>query len=77
MADVIRFTRARVFPKVWPPTISGGLLVVHRHPAERLANIAGCQQRIRIALRAFGIHVDQAHRGGAERIVNSFSRLCE
>ena len=43
----------------------GGLLVVHRHPAERLADVDGGGQRIRLAFRAFGIHVDQAHRGGA------------
>ncbi len=42
-----------------------GLLVVHRHPAERLADVDGGSQRIRLAFGAFGIHVDQAHRGGA------------
>ena len=42
-----------------------GLLVVHRHPAERLADVDGGGQRIRLAFRAFGIDVDQAHGGGA------------
>ena len=46
----------------------GGLLVVHRHPAERLADVDGRGQRIRLAFRAFGIDVDQAHRGGAVRL---------
>ncbi len=39
------------------------LLVVHRHPAERLADVDRGRQRIRLAFGAFGIDVDQAHRG--------------
>jgi len=39
----------------------GGLLVVHGHPAERLANVVGRGKRIRLTFRAFRIHVDQAH----------------
>ncbi|SLE21822.1 Uncharacterised protein [Mycobacteroides abscessus subsp. massiliense] len=39
----------------------GSLLVVHRHPAECLADIDRGRQRIRITVRAFGIDVDQPH----------------
>ena len=44
------------------------LLVVHRHPGERLANVAGGSQRIRVAVRPFRVHVDEAHLHRAERI---------
>ena len=43
----------------------GGLLVVHRHPAERLADVVGGGERIRLAFGPFGIDVDQAHGGRA------------
>src|SRR6185437_335584 len=43
----------------------GGLLVVHRHPAERLADVDRRGDRIRFAFGAFGIHVDQTHGGRA------------
>src|SRR5262249_26270741 len=38
------------------------------HAAERLANVPGRRDRIRLALRAFRIDVDQAHLDGSERI---------
>ena len=38
-----------------------GLLVVHRHPPECLADVAGRGQRVRGAVRAFRVDVDQAH----------------
>ena len=38
-----------------------GLLVIHGHAAERLANVLGRGKRIRLAPRAFRVHVDQAH----------------
>src|SRR5205085_12679778 len=43
------------------------LLVVHRHAAEGLANVARGGLRIRFAARPFGIDVDEAHLHGAER----------
>ena len=43
----------------------GRLLVVHRHAAERLADVLGRGQWIRLAFGAFRVHVDQAHGGGA------------
>ena len=45
----------------------GGLLVVHRHPAERLADVVRRGDRIRLAFGAFRIDVDQAHGGRAVR----------
>src|SRR5581483_4223271 len=45
------------------------LLVVHRHAAERLADVLGCSQRIGVALGALGVDVDQAHLHGREGIV--------
>ena len=44
-----------------------GLLVVHRHAAERFPDVAGGGQRIGLAVRALRVHVDQAHLHGAER----------
>ena len=44
-----------------------GLLVVHRHPAERLADVARGGQRIGVAVRAFRVHVDETHLHRAER----------
>ena len=46
-----------------------GLLVVHRHARERLANILGRSERIRLAVRPFRIDVDQTHLHGGERIL--------
>ena len=55
-------------PNVWPPTMSAsGLLVIHRHAAERFSNVLRCKGRIRVAARPLRIHVDQAHVIGAER----------
>ena len=45
------------------------LLVVHRHALERLANIRGRRDRVRIAVRALRVDVDQPHLNGAERIL--------
>ena len=45
-----------------------GLLVVHRHAAERLADVAGRRHRIRVAVRALRVDVDQAHLHRTERI---------
>ena len=45
-----------------------GLLVVHRHALERLADVLGGGERIRLAVRPFRIDVDQTHLHRAERI---------
>ena len=46
-----------------------GLLVVHRHARERLADVLGRSERIRVAVRPFRIDVDQTHLHGGERIL--------
>ena len=43
-----------------------GLLVVHGHAAKGLADVASRGQRIRVPIRAFGIHVDEAHLDGGQ-----------
>src|SRR6185369_9528823 len=43
-------------------------LVVHRHPAERLADVAGRGERVRVAVRALRVDVDEAHLDRAERV---------
>ena len=45
-----------------------GLDVVHSHAGKGLANIAGRGQRIRVAVGAFRIDVDEAHLNGCERV---------
>ena len=44
------------------------LLVVHRHASEDLADILGRSDRVRVAVRAFRVDVNQAHLHGSERI---------
>ena len=46
-----------------------GFFVVHRHARERLANIDGRSERIGVSVRAFRIHVNQAHLHCRERIL--------
>ena len=45
-----------------------GLFVVHGHASENLADILGRCDRIRVAVRAFRIDVDQPHLHGCEWI---------
>src|SRR6204780_3866448 len=47
---------------------SNRLFVVHRHATEGLANIPGRGDRIRLAVRAFRIHVNKSHLHGGQRI---------
>ncbi len=42
------------------------LLVVHGHAPERLADVPGSGERVRVAVRPLRVHVDQAHLDGAE-----------
>ena len=44
------------------------LFVVHRHAGEGLADVLGRGDRIRVAIGAFRVDVDQAHLHGSERI---------
>ena len=41
------------------------LLVVHRHASEGLPDVPGRGERIGVAVRALGVHVDEAHLHGA------------
>ena len=45
------------------------LLVVHGHAGKGLADVLGGRERIGVAPGPFGVHVDQAHLHGAERVV--------
>ena len=45
-----------------------GLLVVHRHAEEGLADVAGGRDRVRLAVRSFRVDVDEAHLHGGQRL---------
>ena len=45
-----------------------GLVIVHGHAGKSLANIARRCERVGVAVRAFGVDIDQAHLHGAERV---------
>src|SRR5271168_1972159 len=45
------------------------LLIVHRHATKGLADVLRGRQRIRVAVRTFGIHVDQTHLRCPERLL--------
>jgi hypothetical protein len=46
-----------------------GLLVVHRHPAEGLADVDRRGERVGVAIRGLRVDVDQTHLHGRERVV--------
>ncbi len=46
-----------------------GLLVVHRHAREGLADVFRSRERIAVGVRAFGVHIDEAHLHGGERVL--------
>ena len=46
-----------------------GLFHVHRHAGERRLDVDGRGERIGLAVRALRVDVDQAHLGGAERLL--------
>ena len=46
-----------------------GLFVVHRHAPEGLANVDARLDRVRLAVRAFRVHIDQPHLHGRERVL--------
>jgi hypothetical protein len=57
-------------PKVWPPAISATVsssFMAMRAKVSRMSLAAS--DRIRIAVRAFRVHVDQAHLHGGERVL--------
>ena len=45
------------------------LLVVHRHPAERLTDVAGRGERVRVAVRALRVDVDETHLDRGQRVL--------
>ena len=45
------------------------LFIVHRHAGEGLADVDGCSKRVGLAVRTFGIDVDQAHLHGCQRVL--------
>jgi hypothetical protein len=57
-------------PKVWPPairaTVSSSFMAMR---PKRLADVLGRRERVRVAARAFRVHVDQAHLRGGERVL--------
>ena len=58
-----------------------GLLIVHGHPPERLADVAGRRQRVRTAVGPLGVHVDETHLDGGQRVgelaVAAVALVCE
>ena len=45
-----------------------GLLVVHRHPLERLADVVGSLERVGLAVGALGVDVDEPHLDRTQRV---------
>src|SRR6202030_4693970 len=68
-ADVVLRSRAvRLAEGVAARDQRDRLLVVHGHPAERLTDVARRGERVRVAVRALRVDVDEAHLDRAERI---------
>src|SRR5262249_48046164 len=66
-ADVLRPDGAvRLTEGVAPDDQRNGLLVVHRHAAERFANVPCRGERVRVAVGSLRIDVDQTHLYRAE-----------
>ena len=59
-----------VLPKVWPPairaTVSSSFIAIR---AKVVADVVGRRERVRVAVRALGVDVDEAHLDRAERLV--------
>ena len=65
----LRRRRAMRLPKRVPPGDQcHRLLIVHRHPRKRLANVPRRRQRIRPPVRTFRIHINQSHLHRRQRI---------
>ena len=58
----------RLAEGVTPGDQGDRFLVIHRHARKGFADVAGRGQRVRGAVRAFGVDVDQAHLHGGERV---------
>ena len=46
-----------------------GFFVVHRHAAEGLADVVSRREGIGVAVRTFGVHVDQSHLHRGQRVL--------
>ena len=69
-SDVARVTRAMALAEgVTTRDQRHRLLVVHCHAGEGLADVVGGGNRVRLAVRAFGIDVDESHLDRAERFL--------
>ena len=68
-ADKRRVTRAmRLAEGVPTGHQRHGLIVIHRHPRKSLAHVLARGHRIGVAIRTFGVDVDQAHLHGGQRV---------
>ena len=53
-----------------------GFFVIHRHARKGFANVAARGERVRLAIRAFRVDVNQAHLHGSERVFqNAVARI--
>ena len=46
------------------------LFVVHRHASESLANLGGSRERVRVSVHTLGVHINQTHLHGSERVLH-------
>ena len=68
--DVGRWTCTMALAEGVAPCDQGdGLFVVHCHAREGLSNIMAGGDRVRVAVRAFRVYIDQAHLHGGERVL--------
>ena len=58
----------RFAERMTPGNKRDGLFIVHRHACKGFADIMRRGERIRSAIRAFWIHVDEAHLYSSQRI---------
>ena len=45
-----------------------GFLIIHRHAGEGFAHILTAQKRVRIAIRALRVHINQTHLNSGQRV---------
>src|SRR6187402_1440366 len=68
--DELRVTRAvRLTETVAAGDQRHRFFVVHRHAREGLSDVAGRRDGVGIAIRALGVHVDEAHLHRSQRIL--------
>ena len=68
-ADIFRITGAVAFAEsVTTGNERDGFLVVHGHAGEGLANVARRRHGVGVSIRTLGIHINEAHLHGGERV---------